>query len=226
MYMYDMPTNDEVLAMMEAANKKSPKITEDDRAVDPFWFPGQKKLGKDPNTVGDMSGCVKVKDADLSQPTNFEEMLERWNKTAEKVRDAGKAKAPKIDDFGTFTVANGDKTPKPEEVAGKIKALKVTTVTDQNAKTTTTVEELGVATVMDAPKANPDKVVGSVKPKEPDAKSWGDNSKAKPKVLTISKADIKTFLTSGKVVKGEFPKTVQSKLADNSGAVKVKKADF
>jgi hypothetical protein len=69
-------------------------------------------------------------------------------------------------------------------------------------------------------------VVGSVKPKEPDAKSWGDNSKAKPKVLTISKADIKTFLASGKVVKGEFPKTVQSKLADNSGAVKVKKADF
>lgn len=224
LHIYGLPTEKEVFAMMEAAAKKEKSPSDDEHLVDPFWFPGQKKLGNGPYTVNNMQGAVKVPKADL-QGKNYnvftEDMLTDWQTTLRKLKDNAKTtKTPdvKTDPFGTVTVEIGGKQVSAAKVAEQLKALRQTKVTEQNGKTSTTTEELGVPLKTEG-KTNklPDKS-GAVTVKEP-GKEWGNN-----KVDLFDQKSVKTYTNDGKVVTGEFPANKPVKLHDNSGAVKVPKA--
>jgi hypothetical protein len=170
-----------------------------------------------------MQGAVKVPKADL-QGKNYnvftEDMLTDWQTTLRKLKDNAKtAKTPdvKTDPFGTVTVEIGGKQVSAAKVAEQLKALRQTKVTEQNGKSSTTTEELGVPLKTEG-KTNklPDKS-GAVTVKEP-GKEWGNN-----KVDLFDQKSVKTYTNDGKVVTGEFPANKPVKLHDNSGAVKVPK---
>lgn len=227
--MYEMPTESEVFAMMEAAKKKESEAanTNNEHLTDPFWFPGQKKLGSGPYTVNSMQGAVKVPKANL-QGKNYnifhEDALTDWQTILRRLKDKAKTVktgSPKTDPFGTVTVEIGGKTVSAAKVAEQLKALRKTSVTDKSGKTETTTEELGVPFKTQG-KTNtlPDKS-GAVKVKEP-GKEWGNNKEKK--LDFFDQKNVKTYTTDGKVVTGEFPANKPVKLHDNSGAVKVPKA--
>lgn len=227
MDMYDLPTEKEVFAMMEAASKKEKAAANDEHMVDPFWFPGQKKLGNGPYTVNSMQGAVKVPKANLQgKKYNVfnEDMLSDWQDVVKKLKDKAKtAKTGTVtpDKFGTVTIKTGDKTIDVQKVADELKALRKTTVTDKGGKTTTTTEELGKPMSNKAVAQKLADNSGAVKVKKP-GKEWGDNFAQKLDIF--DKNNVKTYTNDGKVITGEFPTGKPVKLHDNSGAVKVKKA--
>lgn len=225
LHIYGLPTERDVFALMEAAAKKE-TTADKEKFVDPFWFPGQKKLGSGPYTVNNMQGAVKVPKADLQGKRNVftEDMLTDWQTILRKLKDkskTAKTATPKIDSFGTVTVNVNGKTMSPEQLASQLKALRKTSVTE-HGHTTTTVEELGVPVKEKVTANKLHDNSGAVQVKNPSAAEWGNNKEKK--LDFFNQSNVQTHTTDGKVITGEFPANKPVKLHDNSGAVKVPKA--
>lgn len=211
--LFDLPNEKELAQiMLEGAKKaKSESSVVDTKDIFPFWTPpgSAKKNVASP----DKTGAVKVKPADfkaVDTATAWHEFLGNLKKsTTHNAKDSGS--------FGTVTVTNGKSVPKPDDLIGKVKALKETQVTDMSGKTKATTEELGVFKEMvksNAAEPNKDKLVGIVKPKT----ALGTIAK-KPKFDVDASATVE--------VKNEIPaiKNVANKMSpDKTGAVKVKPA--
>ena len=211
--LFDLPNEKELAQiMLEGAKKaKSESSVVDTKDIFPFWTPpgSAKKNVASP----DKTGAVKVKPADfkaVDTATAWHEFLGNLKKsTTNNAKDSGS--------FGTVTVTNGKSVPKPDDLIGKVKALKETQVTDMSGKTKATTEELGVFKEMvksNAAEPNKDKLVGIVKPKT----DLGTIAK-KPKFDVDASATVE--------VKNEIPaiKNVANKMSpDKTGAVKVKPA--
>lgn len=211
--LFDLPNEKELAQiMLEGAKKaKSESSVVDTKDIFPFWTPpgSAKKNVASP----DKTGAVKVKPADfkaVDTATAWHEFLGNLKKsTTNNAKDSGS--------FGTVTVANGKSVPKPDDLIGKVKALKETQVTDMSGKTKATTEELGVFKEMvksNAAEPNKDKLVGIVKPKT----ALGTIAK-KPKFDVDASATVE--------VKNEIPaiKNIANKMSpDKTGAVKVKPA--
>lgn len=157
MDMYNLMTEDEMFAMMEASSKK--KLEPGEIDVESI-FPSYTQ-----SKIVDNTGAVKVVKTNLSQETS---VCKLWDDFVKKEK-AEKNPKPKtgIDDFGTVTVKSFAAKPDAKKLAGSIKALKKTDVKDLGGKITTTVEELGVGKVItksNAASPAKTKLVGSIKP--------------------------------------------------------------
>ena len=212
--LFDLPNEKELAQiMLEGAKKaKSESSVVDTKDIFPFWTPpgSAKKNVASP----DKTGAVKVKPADfkaIDTATAWKEFLGNLKKsTTNTAKDSGS--------FGTVVVNNGKSVPKPDDLIGKVKALKETKVTDMSGKTKSTTEELGVFKSMvksNAASPSKDKLVGIVKPKT----ELGKIAK-KPKFDIDASATVE--------VKDVIPaiKNFASKMSpDKTGAVKVKKPE-
>lgn len=212
--LFDLPNEKELAQiMLEGAKKaKSESSVVDTKDIFPFWEPpGSAKKNV---ATPDKTGAVKVKPADfkaIDTATAWKDFLDKLpKKTTNASKESGK--------FGAVVVNNGASVPKPDDLIGKVKALKETKVTDMSGKTKSTTEELGVFKEMvksNAASPNKDKLVGIVKPKT----ELGKIAK-KPKFDIDASATVE--------VKDAIPaiKDFANKMnPDKTGAVKVKKAE-
>jgi hypothetical protein len=212
--LFDLPNEKELAQiMLEGAKKaKSESSVVDTKDIFPFWEPpGSAKKNV---ATPDKTGAVKVKPADfkaIDTATAWKDFLDKLQKkTTNASKESGK--------FGAVVVNNGASVPKPDDLIGKVKALKETKVTDMSGKTKSTTEELGVFKEMvksNAASPNKDKLVGIVKPKT----ELGKIAK-KPKFDIDASATVE--------VKDAIPaiKDFANKMnPDKTGAVKVKKAE-
>jgi hypothetical protein len=162
--LFDLPNEKELAQIMLEGAKKAKSETNavDTKTIFPFWEPpGSAKK----NVVSpDKTGAVKVKPADfkaIDTATAWKDFLDKLpKKSTNATKDSGS--------FGTVVVDNGKSVPKPDDLIGKVKALKETKVTDMSGKTKSTTEELGLFKELvksNAAEPNKDKLVGIVKPK-------------------------------------------------------------
>lgn len=234
--MYDLPTEAELSkAMLEASKKAKPSETGlDARTVFPFWSNGAGHA----KVVSDKTGAVKPK---AEVKTTSSDWLEDWTKFLKDHKTDGNKPVDHVDAFGSVIFSKFGEVPDTKKVAGSVKALKKTGVTELDGKTTTKVEELGVYKVVtDSNAAKPGKGdhTGIVTPKKPEAAA-----KAPANLGKIGKPDIQTpfetktydsydatIKSTSKAfdnleTKSELPKVTQSKLDDKTGAVKPKKME-
>lgn len=204
--LFDLPNEKELAEiMLEAAKKqKAESSVIDTKTIFPFWEPPSS--AKKNVAAPDKTGAVKVKTADFKAI----DTATAWDEFKSKIKTDGKNPAKQISGFGTVVVNSNAASPDPKKVAGSIKALKETKVTNLKGKTTSTTEELGVYKELksNAAKPNPNKLVGIVKPKV----ELGKIEK-KPKFDVDASAEV--------VVKKAIPDTT-NKVPDKTGAVKVK----
>ena len=132
-FMYDLPTEDELGALLEA-KKKSKKTTEDPNldveTFFKFWTPTS---GQGAVKLGDKSGVVKAKSALNAAPVRVDDIWEDFLKE-QKAKDKQAKPVTKVDYFGSLAVDSYAATPDPKKVAGSIKALKRTTIKELSGK--------------------------------------------------------------------------------------------
>lgn len=211
--LFDLPNEKELAQIMLEGSKKakSESSVVDTKDIFPFWTPpgSAKKTVVTP----DKTGAVKVKPADfkaIDTATAWKEFLDKMPKTTNNAKDSGS--------FGTVVVNNGKSVPRPDDLIGKVKALKETKVTDMSGKTKSTTEELGVFKEMvksNAAKPSKDKLVGIVKPKT----ELGKIAKT-PKfdIDASATVEVKDIIPAIK----QFANTMNP---DKTGAVKAKKPE-